>query len=155
MDTPASPLVLTKLRAPAVRPRTVPRTRLVERLTPKAGTGLVLVCAPAGYGKTTLLAEWCQTLLQNGIAVAWYALDPNDDAPVHFGSYLVASLAQAIGPGAGLARLTRLLRSSPEIDLEKIMSAVINTVASSNCDCALILDDYHLIRSPEIHNAVA
>ena len=155
METPASPLILTKLRMPAVRPRIVPRTRLVERLTPETGTSLILVCAPVGYGKTTLLAEWSQTLLQKGVAVAWYALDSNDDAPIPFGSYLVTSLAQAIGRTAGLAHVAQLLRSSPEIDLQRVMPAIINAVAASDRGCVLVLDDYHLIGSPAIHNAVA
>ncbi len=155
MDTSTSPLILTKLHVPAVRPRIVPRTRLVERLTPEAGTSLVLVCAPTGYGKTTLLAEWSQALLQNGCAVAWYALDSGDDAPIPFGSYLVASLAQALGPTTGLAHVAQLLRSSSEIDLQRILPAVINAVASIDRDCVLILDDYHLIGAPAIHSAVA
>ena len=102
MDTPASALILTKIRVPATRSRIVPRKRLVKQLTTEAGTNLILVCAPAGYGKTTLLAEWSQTLLQNGVAVAWYALDPSDDDPIPFGAYLVASLAQALGPASEL-----------------------------------------------------
>jgi LuxR family maltose regulon positive regulatory protein len=155
MDTQASPLILTKLRVPAPRPRIVSRGRLVERLTLETGTGLVLICAPAGYGKSTLLAEWSQSLLQKGVAVAWYALDASDDAPIPFGSYLVASLSQALGLTSELAHITQLLRSSPEIDLQRILPAVINTIDSSDRDCVLILDDYHLIGAPAIHSAVA
>src|SRR4030067_2506590 len=155
MDALASPLIVTKLRVPTPRPRLVPRTRLVARLSLEIGTGLVLVCAPAGYGKTTLLAEWSQSLLQNGAAIAWYALDSSDDAPIPFGSYLVASLAQALGPTSELVHVAQLLRSSPEIDLQRILPAVINAVASSDRDCVLILDDYHLIRTPAIHSTAA
>ncbi len=155
MDTLASPFILTKLRVPTPRPRIVPRTRLIERLTLETGTGLVLVCAPAGYGKSTLLAEWAQSLLKNGVAVAWYTLDSSDDAPIPFGSYLVASLMQALGPISELTHITQLLRSSPEIDLQRILPAVINAVVSSDRDCVLILDDYHLINSPAIHSAIA
>lgn len=155
MDARASPLIITKLHVPITRPRIVPRTRLVERLSPETDTGLVLVCAPAGYGKTTLLAEWSQSLLENGVAVAWYALDSTDDAPIPFGSYLVASLAQALGPMSELGHVAQLLRSSPEIDLQKILPAVINAVASSDRDCVLILDDYHLIGSAAIHSTIA
>ncbi len=114
-----------------------------------------MVVAPAGYGKSTLLAEWSQSLQQNGYAVAWYALDSSDDAPILFGSYLVASLAQVLGPIAELAHLTQLLRSSPEIDLQRILPAIINTVASCDRNCVLILDDYHLIGAPVIHSAMA
>jgi LuxR family maltose regulon positive regulatory protein len=155
MDTETSPLVLTKLRLPAARPRLVPRLRLIERLTPETGTDLVLIVAPPGYGKSTLLAEWCQALLQNGVAVAWYALDSSDDAPIPFGSYLVASLAHALGPADGLAHIAQHLRSSPEIDLQRLLPGVINAVASSERECVLVLDDYHLIGSPAIHSAVA
>ncbi len=86
MDQPGSPLVLTKLRVPVVRPRVLSRARLVERLSAKRHPGLILVCAPAGYGKTTLLAEWAQSLLKKQAAVAWYALDASDDDPLAFGA---------------------------------------------------------------------
>ena len=151
----ASTLMLTKLCAPAERLRIIPRTRLLEQLTPETGTHLVLVCAPAGYGKTTLLAEWRQSLLQNGVAVAWYALDASDDDPLLFGSYLVASLEQVLGPMSGLAHVAQLLRFSPEVELQRILPAVINAVASNDRNCVLVLDDYHLISVPAIHNAVA
>jgi ATP/maltotriose-dependent transcriptional regulator MalT len=101
-----SPLILTKLRVPALRLRTVHRTHLLELLTPEPSS-LILVCAPAGYGKTTLLAEWSQSLLHTGAAIAWYALDPGDDNPSLFGAYLVASLSQALGPTADLAAVAR------------------------------------------------
>src|SRR6266540_2503261 len=154
MDTPASALILTKIRVPATRPRSVPRTRLVEQMTPETGTNLILVCAPAGYGKTTLLVEWSQTLLQNGVAVAWYALDSGDDAPIPFGSYLIASLTQALGPTSGLAHITQRLRSSPELDLQKILPGFINAIVSSDRECVMVLDDYHLIGAPAIHSAI-
>ena len=96
MDTHASPLVLTKLRVPAMRPRIVPRARLIELLALEQGPAVILVCAPAGYGKTTFLTAWAQSLIANGTAVAWYALDPGDDDPIPFGSYLVASFIQAL-----------------------------------------------------------
>ncbi len=118
MDAVASPLILTKLRVPTPRPRLVHRPRLLERLAPELGTGLVLVVAPAGYGKSTLLAEWSQSLKQTGVAVAWYALDASDDNPTLFGSYLVAGLAQALGPLPELGHAAQLLRSSAEIDLQ-------------------------------------
>jgi LuxR family maltose regulon positive regulatory protein len=131
MDSPDSPLVLTKLRVPTARPRLVPRLRLVERLTLETGVRLALVVAPAGYGKSTLLAEWAQSLLQNQVAVAWYALDASDDAPVPFGTYLVASLALALGPSSDLTHIAQRLRSSPEMDFQRLLSAVINAVAGS------------------------
>jgi LuxR family maltose regulon positive regulatory protein len=155
METLASPLVLTKLRVPAVRPRFVSRARLIDLLTPESGAGLVLVCAPAGYGKTTLLAEWAHSLGTDGTAVAWVALDPSDDDPILFTSYLIAGLIQVLGPIAELTQIAQLLRSSPEMDLRRILPSVINAIVSSDRECVLILDDYHLIGSPAVHDALA
>jgi LuxR family maltose regulon positive regulatory protein len=155
MDTQASPLLLTKISLPAARSRLIPRPRIVGRLMLGSSTGLILVCAPAGYGKSTLLAEWARAERQNGTAVAWYALDPSDDAPVLFGSYLVASLIQALGPNPELAQLGQWLRSSPEYELQRILPSLINSIASSGRGCLLILDDYHMIGSPVIHSAMA
>ena len=155
MEEPVSPLVLTKLRVPARRPRLISRFRLVDLLSAEMGASFVLVCAPAGYGKTTLLAEWAQSLVKKGTAVAWYALDPSDDDPIPFGSYLVASFIQALGPIPELAQIAQLLRSSPELDLHRILPAAINAIVSSDRECVLILDDYHLIGSPAIHSALA
>lgn len=153
--TSAIPLVLTKLQTPALRSRIVHRRRLIEKLTPQTDTGLILVCAPAGYGKTTLLTQWSQSLREDGAAVAWYALDPGDDEPIPFGSYLVAGLTQAFGSKSELVQVAKLLRSSPETDLQRIMPAIINVIVSSRQDCFLILDDYHLISTPAIHSAIA
>jgi LuxR family maltose regulon positive regulatory protein len=153
--SPDSPLVLTKLRVPTVRPRLIPRSRLVECLSLDTRANLTLVVAPAGYGKSTLLAEWAQSLRQNGQAIAWYALDSSDDDPLPFGAYLVASLAQALGPAAGLVDLAQRLRSSPEMDLQRLLPPVINAVVASERECVLILDDYHLISAPAIHSALA
>ncbi len=155
MNPTGAPLVLTKMRVPAARPRLISRSHLVDLLTLKHDAGLALVCAPAGYGKTTLLAEWAQSLVKNGVAVAWVALDPGDDDPVLFLSYLTASLIQALGPIPELAQLAQLLRASPETDLQRILPSIINTVVASGRECVLILDDYHLIRTPAIHGAVA
>jgi LuxR family maltose regulon positive regulatory protein len=154
METLASPLVLTKLHVPAVRPRHISRPRLVDLLASDNGASLILVCASAGYGKTTLLAEWAQSLMKNGTAVAWYALDPGDDDPLSFISYLIAGFTQALGPTLELTQIAQLLRSSPEMDLQRILPVVINAVISSKRECVLILDDYHLIGSPAIHSAM-
>ncbi|MDD5468825.1 MAG: LuxR C-terminal-related transcriptional regulator [Anaerolineales bacterium] len=155
MEEPVSPLVLTKLRAPATRARLISRPRLIGLLATENGASFVLVCAPAGYGKTTLLAEWAQSLMKNGTAVAWYALDPSDDDPIPFKSYLIASFIHALGPNTELAQIAQLLRSSPEMDFSRILPAVINAIISCERECVLILDDYHLIEAPAIHNALA
>jgi LuxR family maltose regulon positive regulatory protein len=154
MDTLVSPLVLTKIRVPARRPRLVARPRLLELLGQRSGASLVLVSAPAGYGKTTLLMDWAQALLGKGMAVAWYALDASDDDLIPFSAYLIASLAQALGESAELAHLGHLLRTSPGMDVQKVLQSAINAILLSGQECLLVLDDYHLIHSPDIHQAV-
>src|SRR5512147_3182195 len=110
MESPVSVLALTKLRVPELRPRLIPRAHLVRQLTNEDGEGLILVCAPAGYGKTTLLAEWAHTLQKNAISVALYALAPSDTDPIPFRSYLVASFIHALGPLPELVQIAQLLR---------------------------------------------
>jgi LuxR family transcriptional regulator, maltose regulon positive regulatory protein len=155
MNADIFPLVLTKLQTPLARERLVARTHLVDLLTPRDGTNLILVCAPAGYGKTTLLAEWSRSLSKTGVAVAWYALDEGDDDPIPFRSYLMAGFIQALGPIPELTQVAQLLRFSPEMDLQGILPGVINAILASQRECVLILDDYHLIGSPAIHSALA
>lgn len=155
MNAPESPLVLTKLRIPAARPRTIPRAHLVELLSSQGKNALVLVCAPAGYGKTTLLADWARSLQKKGCSVAWYSLDSGDNELIPFGTYLIESLIQSLGPLSELAQIAQRIRSSSEVDWRHILPILINAVASSRQECLLILDDYHLITSPAVHHAVA
>ena len=155
MDTHPSQLIQTKISIPATRPRFVSRKRLLKRLGIHSGANLRLVCAPAGYGKSTLLSEWAHSLLKPGNAVAWYSIDPTDDAPLPFGSYLVASLEKALGATPEISHISQLLRSSTETKLPGILPSLINVVAAANRECILVLDDYHLISSPVIHSTVA
>ena len=86
-------LLATKLHLPRPRPGFVPRPRLVSRLDEGLDRGLVLVCAPAGYGKTVALADWAR---RSGRPVAWLSLDAGDNDPVRFWRYVVA----AVGPAS-------------------------------------------------------
>lgn len=151
----SSSLILTKLRPPASRSRTVQRSRLLQKMALEPNVDLVLVCAPAGYGKTTLLVEWTRQLRQAGTAVTWYALDESDNNPITFGSYLVASLEQVLGQGSGLEPVSQVLRASAEVDLLMLLPPIINAVCAVPREIVLVLDDYHLIRTPVLHQAVA
>ncbi len=84
----------------------------------------------------------------------WYSLDEGDDNVLIFGSYLAASFTSAIGAGHGLEQIWQLLRTSPEIDLQKIIPGLINAAASHERNMVFVLDDYHLITNPAIHRAV-
>jgi LuxR family maltose regulon positive regulatory protein len=151
---PNRSLILTKLRPPATRSKTIWRDRLLRKLTLQPNLDLALVCAPAGYGKTTLLVDWTRQLYQAGIKVSWYSLDESDNHPITFGTYLVASLEQALGTGSGLAPVHQVLRASTDTDLLTLLPTVINSLSDTDRQIVLVLDDYQLIRAPEIHQAM-
>ena len=137
---------------PATRPRIVPSHTLGERLTLKANTGLILVCAPAGYGKTTLLTEWSRSLLQRespwpGMRWTRAIMIPSPSVLIWLPVWHMRSVLSRA------ARISQLLRSSPEMDWQRILPAIINAVASIDRECVLILDDYHVISAPAIHRA--
>src|SRR5580658_4342990 len=90
-------LLATKLHVPRRRPGFVPRPRLAGRLEEGLARGLVLVCAPAGSGKTVLLADWAR---HGGRPVAWLSLDVGDNDPARFWRHVVAALSRA-RPGVG------------------------------------------------------
>jgi LuxR family maltose regulon positive regulatory protein len=83
-------LLATKLNVPRLRPDLVPRPPLAQRLDEGQGRGLILACAPAGYGKTVLLADWVR---RGRHPVAWLSLDAGDNDPVRFWRHTVAALA--------------------------------------------------------------
>src|SRR5277367_5321686 len=98
----AGPLLETKLHVPRRRRGLVARPRLSERLSRGAESALTLVSAPAGFGKTTLLAEWLASAAADGRSLAWLSLDQRDNDPALFWTYLVAALKTAArGGGAG------------------------------------------------------
>jgi LuxR family transcriptional regulator, maltose regulon positive regulatory protein len=90
-------LLATKLHVPGPRPGLVPRPRLLARLDEGLARGVVLVCGPAGYGKTVLLADWTR---RGGPPVAWLSLDAGDNDPARFWRHAVAALDRA-RPGIG------------------------------------------------------
>ena len=96
------PLLATKLHMPGPRPGLVPRPRLLARLDEGLERGLVLVCGPAGYGKTVLLTDWAR---RGAVPAAWLSLDAADNDPARFWRHVVAALDRArpgTGPRAGL-----------------------------------------------------
>lgn len=146
-------LLLTKLYVPPPRSNLVLRPRLVEQLNKGLSSGcrLTLISAPAGFGKTTLVSEWvagprdCPPKLVYGNSVAWLSLDEADNDPVRFISYLVAAL-QTIKPGIGESLLPALQGPQP-LQLEPLLTALLNEVSNISEHFVLILDDYHSIDS--------
>ena len=109
---------------------------------------MVLACAPAGYGKTALLADWAR---RGTRAVSWLSLDTADNDPARFWRYLVAALDRAC-PGIG-ERVGPLLGPPAPPSFERLLEALINEVAGqlSDGEALLVLDDYHVISSEPVH----
>lgn len=147
------PLLATKLFAPRWRRGLVLRPRLVAQLDQGTGRPLTLVCAPAGFGKTTLLAEWLAAAPTRKQLTAWVSLDPGDNDPVLFWTYVITAL-QAIPSGIGGAALS-LLHSPQPPPIETVLTTMINELVALGDDVALVLDDYHVIEAQPIHGAVA
>jgi LuxR family maltose regulon positive regulatory protein len=142
-----------KLTAPLLRPGAVPRPRLLERLAECNRRRLTTISAPAGFGKSTLLAEWSASPAARAHPVAWLSIEPSDDEPVRFLGLLAAALGRAI-PGAGSEALSRL-RAAPRAPLHAIAASLFSGLPGSERDVVLVLDDYHLVQSDPIHEAIA
>src|SRR6516225_7593527 len=140
-------LLATKLHVPGPRPGFVPRRRLVEALGEGLARGRVLVCAPAGFGKTALLADWARG---SGWPVAWLGLDGGDSDPARFWRYAVAALEGA-RPG-----LAGRVGPVPPGSFEGLVTALVNELAADPGpdEVLLVLDDYHLIDSGLVHESV-
>ena len=144
-------LLATKLYVPGLRSGFVPRPRLADRLDEGVRRGVVLVCAPAGYGKTILLAEWVR---RGQWPVAWLSLDGGDNDPVRFWRHTVAALDRAV-PGIG-ERVGPLLGPPAPPSFEPLVTALVNELAAepSADEVLLILDDYHVIDAHALHESL-
>jgi len=148
----AGPLLETKLHVPRWRRGLVARPRLSERLSRGADSALTLVSAPAGFGKTTLLAEWLAAAPADGRSVAWLSLDQRDNDPALFWTYLVAALKTAAsGVGAGALSLLEPPRPPSEAGLVTLL----NDLDAVSNDVVLVLDDYHVIDAREVQDGMA
>jgi ATP/maltotriose-dependent transcriptional regulator MalT len=144
-------LLATKLHVPRSRPGVVPRPRLADKLGEGMDRGLVLVTAPAGYGKSVLLSDWARSRAH---PVAWLSLDDGDNDPARFWRHVLAAL-DAVRPGLS-DRVGPLAGPPPPATYDALISALINDVASEPGppDVVLLLDDYHVISSPQVHASV-
>jgi LuxR family maltose regulon positive regulatory protein len=144
-----TPPLATKLHFPQVRPNLVSRPRLVGILEKGLCGPLTLISAPAGSGKTTVMADW-RVNSKGRFPVAWLSLDSADNDPLRFLTYLTASLESA---SPNLTRSTvNLLQSSQLPALEIIASSLIESWNSITNDLVLALDDYHVITNIIIHD---
>jgi LuxR family maltose regulon positive regulatory protein len=141
------------LSVPSARPSLVTRLRLSERLEEGSGCKLTLISAPAGFGKTTLLSMWLSVSSRSGRPAVWLSLDPGDNDPARFWRYFIAAAAR-LCPGAGDTALV-LLQSPQAPPIEAILTTLLNELAELPADAVLVLDDYHLIKSQTIYEALA
>ncbi len=145
----ANELLSTKLTPPRLRSPIVSRERLLARLTEGFERKLSLLSTPPGFGKTTLVSEWLATRTE---PVAWVSLDEGDDDPIRFWRYVVTA-CRAFDNGLGRSALVEL-RAAQQPAFESVLTPFINEVAQLPRRCILVLDDYHVITSRQIHNTL-
>ena len=142
-------VLTTRLKAPQVHGGIAPRPRLTARLHTGLDRQLTLICAPAGFGKTTLLSAWLAEYEPN---VAWLSLDRSDNTPVRFFETLIAAF-QTVHPSLGeSARAAlHLTHASP---CQPLLVSLINEIAALPQPFVLVLDGYHLIKNKTVHDGI-
>jgi len=144
-----TPILATKLYIPRPRPNVVSRPRLIERLNEGLHCRLILISAPAGFGKTTLVSEWVAGIERSA---AWLSLDAGDNDPTRFLTYLVAAV-QTIAPTIGQGVLSALHSQEPSPP-EVILTALLNDLTTISEPFVLVLDDYHLLDAKAVDQAL-
>jgi len=147
-----SPLVRTKLYVPRARRDLVPRPRLTERLSRTSYPRLTLVSAPAGFGKTTLLAAWLDSEAGANRPVGWVSLEQSEREPGSYWTYVLTAL-DAAAPGVGADALSLL--QTAKAPTATVLAIVLNELAALSAGLDLVLDDYHNVDGPAIADDMA
>ena len=151
--TQTPPSAPTRFRPPTFNRPTVPRQRILDRLGSGRRPKLVLIHAPAGYGKSTLAAQWGQILTQQGLKGAWLAIDSDDNNAVWFLAHLIEAIRRT------MPELADTLQQEFEGHLENtsqyVLNALINCLHSDKQTLALVLEDWHRVDNTETTNALA
>jgi len=146
------PFLATKI-LPARFGGLVARPRLLAILSDLPAKRLGVIKAPAGFGKSSLAATWAEMLEQDGNAVAWLTIDPDDDEATRFLFYVSQALHHAC-PDVGAGAIGLILENNL-IDPTAILSSLINDLAEMEDDVYLFLEDYHWVSASRIHQTVA
>jgi ATP/maltotriose-dependent transcriptional regulator MalT len=149
---PELAVLSTKIEPPRLREGHVPRPDLVEQLRQGLHRRLTLVEAPAGSGKTTLLVEW-RAAESGHVPFAWLSLDSGDNDPVRFWTYVAAALRRV---GVEIPKSVDSALAAPAVSAKELgLPELFNVLAASSTAIVVVLDDYHVIQEPEIHDGVA
>ena len=143
------PLLKTKLYIPKTRPDLVSRPRLIESLNAGMDSKLILISAPAGFGKTTLLCDWVK---ETGLPTGWISLDEEDNDFTRFLTYLITAL-QGIYSDIDETPL-ELLSTPQKPSTQGAFTVLLNQLEEIPFDFLLVMDDYHLIEDQTIHQAM-
>ena len=149
-------LLETKLYVPRPRRGLVLRPRLSERMDRGMASKLVLVSAPAGFGKTTLLTEWLSAraaALDDERLATWLSLDRSDNDPASFWAYVIAAL-RTVASGAGESALALLDAPQPP-PIQTVLTTLLNDLGTVAGEIVLVLDDYHVIDARDVHDGMA
>jgi LuxR family maltose regulon positive regulatory protein len=146
-------ILQTRLHMPAARPLLVARAHLNQKLDQGLSKKLTLVSAPAGYGKTTLVAEWGGRVLVSPATLGWLSLDEDDNDPLHFFAYVLAALQKA---GLNLATTAQYLQGLTHLaSPQTFVTRLLNEIGQADGrNLLLVLDDYHKIQTTLIHDAL-
>ena len=157
LDRSHLPLIKTKFSAPQMRTGLVSRPRLLTLLAEGVSRTLTLICAPAGYGKTTMLAEWIASpdKVVDGLPpeICWLSCDPNDNDPALFLNYLIAALKKNLSAPDNAS--FSVLSVFPLPPIQTVLSLLINDLADQKGAIMLVLDDYQFITNPVIQEGMA
>src|SRR4051794_22445762 len=144
-------LLATKLHVPPIGGEIVQRETLLDALSAGRRRKLTLLSAPAGWGKTTLLAQWAMSAGED-LRFGWLSLDRSDNDPVWFWMYVVAAL-QKVSPGVGTSAV-ELLRMGAD-PVQVVLPTLLNDLDTITSPMVLILDDYHLVINRAVHEQLA
>ncbi|MFP3553078.1 LuxR C-terminal-related transcriptional regulator [Paraburkholderia sp. SIMBA_049] len=156
VETPANgPHVFlsTKVVPPRLPADLIDRPRLVSLAERAEAKRLTVIKAPAGFGKTSLALIWLERLRANGTRVAWLSLDAEDDEPARFLNYLAHALRHAC-PDVGATAIS-LTTDAAFVPSHAVVSTLINELAEVDDEVVLVLDDYHLLTLPAVHDAMS
>ncbi len=147
---PSPVLLTTKFHVPRIPKRLVHRPHLNQLLQRGLEQPLTLIAAPAGFGKTMAVCDWIR---QQALPVAWVSFDEHDNEPVQFWTYVLTAV-ERLYPGSATTALAML--QTPHIPpISRVLHTFLNALSAGARDLVLVLDDYHLITEPALHETLA